>query len=566
MHAQDAELDELLSGSPDFYEFERNMRVPGDDVESGDDDNDEDNSIDADDDMDIERDIDSTGRKCTASSSTSSKNESNSSSSSSSSRSIEWLTQVSNITLPFTRARHHYGNNTKTNKSPLQILQLFISIHVVTQWVAYTNKYASVRRMLTLDTDADEMYAFIGVHVYMGIHELPELGMYWSDEFKASFISQLFSRHRFECILSCFCTTDPISDGYCNDPEMHTVEFRSHLNNTFFRHFKPSQHLTFDESMAAFTARAAIKQYIPNKPHPFGYKFWCLSSDNYLLKFDLYAGKSDEQTEHGHTHKTVMGFASDYANKNYTLYMDSFFTSTQLLRDLARLHIAVCGSVRLNRKGMPPNSQLNKRVLKSVKRGQSLHFQRNDMCVVIWRDVKVLKLLYNHIQPSTVATSLKRWGDNNSKIEIPCPQAIHDYFYHARAVDVLNQLRYSYTMGRKAMNAMSRIVWWLIDICVVNAYTLHRVGREEERQLDFRLSLMHELVESFRSKIKVAAERAAAASGAALATDHYTARSDVQGYCAHCSVRSGKRVKSKFVCAACDTHLCIGECFKLYHM
>jgi hypothetical protein len=33
-----------------------------------------------------------------------------------------------------------------------------------------------------------------------------------------------------------------------------------------------------------YPAASCIKQYIPSKPHKWGYKIWCLSSDDYLLK------------------------------------------------------------------------------------------------------------------------------------------------------------------------------------------------------------------------------------------------------------------------------------------
>ena len=78
-------------------------------------------------------------------------------------------------------------------------------------------------------------------------------------------------------------------------------------------------------------------------------------------------------------------------------------------------------------------------------------------------------LLYNHCSPDENA-SLQRWDDSGHKVSVGCPRAIRDYFYGARSVDVSNQLHYSYLIGRKSKKAWSRLAWWLLDMCIVNAF------------------------------------------------------------------------------------------------
>jgi hypothetical protein len=262
----------------------------------------------------------------------------------------------------------------------------------------------------------------------------------------------------------------------------------------------------------------------------------------------------DEETQHGKTYDTIMKFVRHYDHRNCTLFMNNFFTSPQLMKDLALKVIAVCGSVQLNRRGMPPKSQLNDRLLKSLHRGQSLHFQKDNMCLAIWKDASVMKVLSNHIQPTAAASSLKRWGVNGERIEVLCPQAIKDYFYHARSVDVVGQLRYSYPTGRKAKNQTSRLVWSLIDICIVNAFTLYTIGREEKTHLQFRIELMHELVQSFREMIEATQESSVGHSNIPLAKDHYPVKAATQRDCKQCSERPHTRKLSHYVCHACNVH------------
>jgi hypothetical protein len=200
-----------------------------------------------------------------------------------------------------------------------------------------------------------------------------------------------------------------------------------------------------------------------------------------------------------------------------------------------------------------------------MKRGKSLHFQKDDVCLVIWKDQNILKLLYNHIQPSTKYNTLKRWGDNKEKIEMSVHQAIKDYFVNARSVDVFGQLHYSYPINRKSVNATSSLMWWLIDICIVNAFTLYKTGNEKVKHLDFRLMLMNELAAMYLSDQSASQAKSAYQSNISLAKDHYSILTDNRKDCVVCSHQPANRVRIQYICAACDKHMCVGNCFRAYH-
>jgi hypothetical protein len=477
----------------------------------------------------------------------------------------EWSTEVKDIVLPIRRFHQPKQHADYSKLSSLQILQLLLSTTVIDAWSAYTNEHASKHGVPNLNVTANELYAFIAAHVYMAIDHLPELSMYWSQSVGHPFIQSLFTRDRFKLILANFCITRPVTDDNINNPEYHTSTFISYLNETLPKLHKPSQALTFDESMAAFKGRSSIRQYIPSKPHKWGYKIFCLASDNYLLRLELYAGADDSESEHGKTYDLVVRMLKDYVNQSHVLFIDNFFTSPTLMMHLHSLGIAVCGSVRLNRRGMPPSSQLNERIFRRMGRGDSMHLQEDSMCLVVWKDQNVMKVLYNHIQPNTRASTLKRWGDDGRKFDLACPQAIKDYFYNARDVDVIGQLHYSYPAGRKAKRSSPRLVWWLIDICIVAVYVLWSMSRESSTQLDFRIQLMHELAALWLKDRTEAEKRGAVQRGVALAKDHYSERTEVVGDCVVCSVRPSNRKQVKFICATCKVHLCIGKCFATHH-
>jgi hypothetical protein len=175
-----------------------------------------------------------------------------------------------------------------------------------------------------------------------------------------------------------------------------------------------------------------------------------------------------------------------------------------------------------------------------------------------------MKLLYNHVSPLAVA-SLQRWNDEGERISIGCPTAIHDYFYHARSVDIINQLHYNYLMGRKARRCWPRLAWWLLDMCILNAFKLWSMAQPHPSQLDFREQLMYELVKQLPEDQRPHRALPHPDANHSLAKDHFPVSSPSIGDCKQCSDRSGIRKRTQFICSKCAVHLCIGECFSLYH-
>jgi len=473
-------------------------------------------------------------------------------------RKEEWSTHLHAIHLDPPRLRSGHPQHIPLNSTPLQLLQLFLPSQLIEEFVNHTNVAAPFGWR---NTSAAEIYAFIGVHLYMGIDRLPRMHMYWNEKYNHTFITSLFSRERFHQLLRFFrvAPLDPAAPQ--RDPLPHIQSLAATLNQSFAQHYTPSSSLTLDESMVAFKGRSTIKQYIPSKPHKWGYKIYCLASDDYLLHFEVYEGKEEAKTAEGSTFHTVMRMIDQYQNRSHILYCDSWFTSPLLLDSLKQKGIRCCGSVRRNRKGLPVIADST---IDELNRGDWIQQQKGDTSLAVWKDQKLMWVLYNHISPLETAT-LDRWDDSGHRISLGCPKAVRDYFYQARSVDVINQLHYSYRTGRQSKRVWSRLAWWLIDMCIINAFKLWSFGQIKFDHLKFREQLMLELVELLPVEQSPQRQRTQAAPLNAFAKDHYSQHSPLEGHCKVCSSRLENRKQTRFICAKCGVHLCVGECFALYH-
>jgi hypothetical protein len=473
-----------------------------------------------------------------------------------------WSAETSAVNVPPFEAPTGKLHGARHADSPLDFLQLFLPPGLVQQWADYTNDYAQQRGAeREWRTTAAELYAFLGVHIYMGICPLPRWHMYWSALYLQSFVTSVFPRWRFEQLLRYFHVAPPPPATAATDSLSCVRPLIQSLQHSFPRHYAPSRFLTLDEAMVAFKGRSPIKQYIPSKPHKWGYKIYCLASDDYLLHFEVYQGKEQHPSALGSTYDTVMRMTADYQQQQHILFTDSWFTSPAVLEELRQRGIRCCGSVRRNRKGMPAIADEE---VSALGQGQWLQRQKGDATVAVWKDRKAMWLLSNHCSPDEAA-SLQRWDGSGHKVSVGCPRAIRDYFYGARSVDVSNQLHYSYLIGRKSKKTWSRLAWWLLDMCVVNAFQLWAIGRQASRQLDFREKLMLSLVKLFGSNREAVQTSRGANASVALAKDHYPEHDEHRGDCVVCSHQPESRAQTRIKCHACKVHLCVGRCFSQHH-
>jgi hypothetical protein len=309
--------------------------------------------------------------------------------------------------------------------------------------------------------------------------------------------------------------------------------------------------------MVGFKGRSELKQYIPQKPTKWGFKVWCLASRNYLLNFEIFEGKSASSVVRSPT-DVVLSLTSPYQHRSHIVYLDRLFTSPQLLDELATRGIHSCGTVRKDRIGLPPTY---KTIAKDMNQGEMKHWQRGELGAIVWKDRRAVYLLSTYKSPIET-TFVSRSG---SSVQTAVPTAVLDYNKYKGGVDTIDQMRESYSIGRKSQKWWPSLVWWLIDMCILNAYSLYNQQQQVKiRQLEFRQQLMQQLVEIYgqqRSNIG----RPSSISQQKQQQQHWPLRTNKERDCAYCSHEPDSRKQSRIQCELCHVHLCIDPCFKLFH-
>ena len=279
----------------------------------------------------------------------------------------EWSSEPSDITVqPFMM---DVGPTFQLSSDPTEVFLKFFTPELIDHIVQETNRYAALclsaaantsHPVTSWETNSDEIRAYLGFNILMGLNHLPELYDYWSlDECYHYFpIASRISRKRFMEIQKFLHFTDNTTivphgePGYDRLARVRPVI--DAVQDTFLTNYHPHRDNAIDEAMIKFKGRSAMKQYLPLKPTKRGFKVWVRADSviGYISDFEVYTGKSDAPEKYL-GEKVVKKLTRPLVGGNYHTYCDNYFTTVSLFEDLLEDGIYACGTFRRDRRGIP---------------------------------------------------------------------------------------------------------------------------------------------------------------------------------------------------------------------
>ena len=286
----------------------------------------------------------------------------------------EWSSTLNNVVVePFERDT---GPTIQISADPTDLFLKFFTPQLIQHITAETNRYAasclassnpSNGPVPEWSTSEEEIRAYLGLSILMGITKLPDLYDYWStsDVLHNFAIASRISRKRFLEIQRYLHFTNNADiiprgeEGYDRLPKVRPV--LDSVRASFLANYKPHRKNAIDEAMVKFDGRSSIKQYVPMKPVRRGFKVWVRadSSNGYISDFAVYTGKEGTvQKDLGG--KVVKNLVQPLAGGHYHIYFDNYFSSVKLFEDLLQDGTYACGTYRRDRRGIPENIKCTK--------------------------------------------------------------------------------------------------------------------------------------------------------------------------------------------------------------
>ena len=333
--------------------------------------------------------------------------------------------------------KHSRRSRTATMaETPLALFHLTFPQKIVEILIRQTNHYhvqavakgSEETKLPWNDVVIEEMYAFLGIVIAMGIIILPEIRDYWckSSILNLPWFSSVLSRNRFDQILCNLYLADNDLQPPRDDPNYKLYKLGTLpdiLTRVYETHLKHKKELSIDKQMIGTKARALFIQYMLKKPKTFGVKLWplCEVSLGYCFKFQIYKGKQKDTIEKGLGKRVVFDLMQGYFQKQHQLYVDNFCTSPQLLNTLEGKQTHACGTIRYDRGQFSPSFTKSK-----LKRVEKIYLWSNNLLAVHWYDKRDVFVLSN--MHSTGSVEIQQHADKNPILKT----------YHDRSIQIFH--------------------------------------------------------------------------------------------------------------------------------
>jgi DNA excision repair protein ERCC-6 len=461
------------------------------------------------------------------------------------------------------------------NKSPVELFEMMLTDDIVEYIVTQSNNYGMCKFNVHPQITFEDMKCFIAILYLTGYNTVPSRHLYWNTELDVQnqMITNAMRRDRFTCIMrSLHCcdlgTVDPSDKMFKLRPLIELIK------QNFSSNFVPTKNLSFDESMIKYFGKHGCKQFIRGKPIRFGYKVWCLNAENsYLCNFEIYAGKNCDKDANPLYDKAFGKPAAvfvrmvdkiNHPTLRYHFFFDNLFTSLNLLSHLQMKGYYGTGTVRANRvpklAGLP-----TKEIMKKEIRGKyAFKLSQDGLSVIKWLDNSVVTVASNAYGVEPLG-SVRRYSSKTKKVEtIKCPHSIKMYNKYMGGTDRMDEDVNAYRIAIRGKKWYWPIFTWLLDVCMNNAWVLHRNTNNNNKitNLQFRREVVLHYLKTYGKERKTSGRIPKYNSVQFDNGGHFVQYIDgnKRHRCQGETCKSSLRTE----CVTCNVGLCIG-CFVSYH-
>ena len=386
--------------------------------------------------------------------------------------------------MPFREHRRIMVPNV-ASLTPLAVFLMILDDWFFDNLVRQTNLYAAKNLLPQQGTSTnshrrrwepvtvEEIKKFLGLWIAMGLIKLPAYHLYWSTDnlYYLSFFRSVMSRDRFFDILRNLHVAEDPAQNIPKDEQDSLWKIRpviDKLLSKFKSLFYPGKQLSLDEATCGFKGRVNFLVYQPKKPQKWGIRIYqlCDAVTGYTCNFRIYSGQKSR------TYDVVFDLMRGYLNKGHEIYLDRYYTSVQLFKDLFAQQTVAVGTCLKNRRLLP------KRFLnQKLRPGQTISCRQDCILALKWCDKREVLVLSTKHTPSMDSVSVRAPGGRGDKEK---PTAVSEYNRYMMGVDNSDQMMHYYNFSRKTVKWWKKLLIHMVNLSIVNALKLYNFARVRE--------------------------------------------------------------------------------------
>ena len=476
--------------------------------------------------------------------------------------------------------------------SPLRAWRQIFTTHILDKIVQHTNDYGEFNAKNWTPISRQDLEDFIAVLFLMSIQKRKDKPSNWFSTnalLACPAAKKITSGRKFNTMLRYLhcCSLDHQQlEGEEYDPAYKVADLRDYIEKRSQSLFVPGQQLSLDESLIRAFGRMKFKVRIISKAARYGIKVYVITDATtaYVLKVIIYTGRSTYTEERGvdekKTVQIVKALCQPFKDSYRTIYVDRFYTSIDLLKELRKMNLFVTGTMVANR--VPKDIRIAKSssAAKQMKRGdakQSIFVYKDNYGrsfaagLVAWRDRNIVHCLTNDTSTGDFDECTRRSKDG--LITIPRPICIAKYNQYMGGVDLADMRRLhcnSTVMGQNRW--WLKLFFYILDVGTSNALVLYNLGRSKAGSTKAPMNIFQFKMKVIEAMVGDKIE-SLEGNGGELDIEHTAVHieGNARLRCAYCALLS-KSCRTRFICSSCEVPLCCmgsgrtsNDCFAMAH-
>lgn len=377
---------------------------------------------------------------------------------------------------------------------PEQIWSKLIDETILQEVITWTNlKLQDMRTKVDVhqksnyrDTELNEMKGLIGLFLLTGIYRSNfenMLSLFSTKPTGRPIFRAVMSVKRFEILLTAirFDNSTTREERKKTDPTaaISTI-FQSFLHNCQ-NLYCVGESVCVDEMLIPFRGRCKFKVYMPAKPNKYGIKVLCLTDarTSYFYNAYIYCGKgtdglglTDEERKCSIPTQSVIRLVRGIEGSSRNITADNWFASIELMKQLWQRQLTFVGTIRKNKKEIPPNFLPNRK--RQV--GSSLYAFTDKFTLVSYVPKPNKAVL--------LVSSLHHQKGHDQ--EINKPEIVAYYNKTKGGVDSMDQKCANYSSNRRCRRWPLSIFYTIINISAANSYILYLCFKDSPEISRFR--------------------------------------------------------------------------------
>jgi DNA polymerase III epsilon subunit-like protein len=470
--------------------------------------------------------------------------------------------------------------------SPLKAWRLIFTATILEKIVKYTNAYGEMHSKEWVPVGRSDVTDFIAVLFVLSIQRRKDKPSNWFSSnplLECTLAKKITSGRQFGKMLRYLHVCDPSENGIQEDgeynPSYKVQEFKNELEKRWTAVFVPDQELSLDETLIRAFGRIKFKVRIVSKAARFGIKLYVITDarTSFVLGVIVYTGKftySEAKTDSAKkTVQVVQQLCEPFRGTHRTVYVDRFYSSVDLLKELEDMQLYTTGTVMSNR--IPRHISVKAKDFRTLPRGGTIHHvfnyttkngDKKQAGLVAWKDRKMVYCMTNDCSIGPMDQCRRRSG--GGIISIPRPQVISKYNEFMGGVDLADARRLhcnSTVMGQNRW--WLKLFFYLLDAGTSNALVIYNEAMKGKQKpfniADFKAKLVEGLV---GAKLKDSLDSTPNKEHTMIPIP-----SGERQRCSYCAV-TGSNCRTRYMCEACGIPYCsIGsgktarDCYALAH-